>query len=110
MNTDRIEWHLWNWARWQYRGALVNGYASRASGGFRSGALREFDALVIEADNACALAVDAILNGCDMAERCAVHHLHLGAVYRFADLFPLLDAYQRARLAIGRGLDARGVV
>jgi hypothetical protein len=109
LDNDRIDWHLWNWTRWQHTGALVVGYASRASGGFRSGSLHEFDAMVVEADNECAIAVDVILAGLSPAQRCAVHHVHLDAVYRFVDAVLLATAYSAARFAIGRGLDVRGV-
>lgn len=107
MTDDRIDWHLWNWARWHRQAGERVGYSSRASGFSRTG-LRDFDAMVATVDSDCAGAVEAVLDGVSVSERCAVHHFHLDAVYRFPRI-PLADTYNAARAAIGRGLDRRGI-
>lgn len=112
MTDDRLQWHLDNWASWHMaRGqSLGGGYPTRASGGVRSIASQDFDTMVEAADIHCAEAVEAILDGCTVVQRCAVHHFHLGAVFRFPR--PGLGAeiaYRAAREAVRAGLVRRGI-
>ncbi len=67
----------------------------------------DFDSMVAAADATCARAVEPILDGLSPAERCAIHHRHLAAVFGF----PRVDvdvAYDRALEAVQRGLTCGG--
>lgn len=108
MTDDRIGWHLENWAEWMDRGTAGGaGYSSRASGGMGRSHSRDFDSMVAESDNRCAIAVDAVLDSMNPAERGSIHHFHIAAVYGFRD--PVKLVYDRARAKLGRELDARGI-
>lgn len=105
MDDARIDWHLWNWERWMQDGRIVRGYPSRASVG-GSTASRDFDAMVADADNRCAMACDAIIESLPLREHAAVYSAHLTAVRRV----DLTGAYDTAKAKIGRSLDRRGVI
>lgn len=121
MTEQRLDWHLENWAEWQQRDRVGTGHNRRASGGMISGSHygRPFDEMVQAADAKCAAAVEALLDGCSPAERCAVHHRYLAAVFRWRGIDPILDPvkalalseapYQRARTIIRNGLLKRGI-
>ena len=68
----------------------------------------DFDGMVAEVDRRCAEAVESALDDCTVAERCAVHHIHLHAVYR--PRIGLDAAYASARTHVAAGLDARGIM
>lgn len=111
MDDDRLDWHLWNWSNWQrssFAGTVRALWypASSPAIGISHGA--DFDELVAAVDQRCAEAVESALDGCTVAERCAVHHVHLHAVYR--PRIGLDEAYQAARRKIADGLDERGIV
>lgn len=113
MSEDRVTWHLQNWAEWHRdrKTSFGNGYGSRASGPFVGATnTREFEAMVVEADNRCAAAVEAILDGIPAMQRFSVHHQHLDAVYRFRRAEQVhVVLYANARMAIARGLSIRGI-
>lgn len=121
MTEARLDWHLDNWGQWQQRDRVGTGFNRRASGGMISGSHygRPFDEMVEAADAKCAAAVEAVLDGCSPAERSAVHHRHLAAVFRWRGIDPIAEPekaqalseapYQRARTAIRRGLVKRGI-
>jgi hypothetical protein len=108
--TDELEgrcaWHLANWAQWMRQSALKLSYPSRAPIIGKSGS-SDFDAMVATEDTRCAVAVDAIIDGLPVAERLAVHHVHLAAVWRpGADL---AGSYAAARDRVALGLTKRGI-
>lgn len=108
MTDERLEWHLWNWEQWQYRqkGSYGRGYPSRGLSGMGCSGSSDVDAMVQNADTRCATAVEAILSDLSPAERCAVHAVHLAAVFRMRDL---QGAYDRATEAVRKGLTMRGI-
>ncbi len=110
MSDERLAFHLVNWADWQRTRASDYGrrYPSRASGRMGVSGASDFDSMVEVADAICARAVEAILDGLAPAERCAVHHRHLAAVFRFPRV-ELERAYTAACEAIRRGLRSRGI-
>lgn len=112
MSEPRLDWHLWNWEQWQLRshfGSLrAHWYPAVGAEGPGAGTLNDFDDMVSAVDGRCAQAVESALEGCTVAERAAVHHKHLHAVYRLRE--PLEDCYARARCVIRATLDRRGIV
>lgn len=111
MTDDRLFWHLSNWSEWQKQDGVGIGYPRFASGGMgvSHGIGERFNLNVSEADARCARAVEAILEGVTPAERCAVHHVHLHAVYRFGRETSVEAAYDRAVEKVRKGLRARGI-
>lgn len=112
VTDDRLEFHLWNWENWQRRSRFWSfrrlWYPGRASGGMGNSGSIDFDAMVAHVDTRCAKAVEAALNNCAPAERCAVHHKHLDAVYRFR--LPLDVLYAAALARIADHLTRAGIV
>lgn len=113
MTDERLDWHLANWAEYMRprQSDYGRGYSGRASGGMGQSGSRDFDTMVEAADSDCARAVDAIICGsCTPIEQCAVHHYHLGAVFRFQRIGRGAElAYESAREKIGAGLVQRGI-
>lgn len=109
MSDDRLEWHLWNWEQWHYqqKGHYGRGYPKRAHGPMGASGSSDFDQMVAAADTRCALAVEAILNDLPPAQRCAVHAVHLAAVYHLRNL---QSSYDHATEAVRAGLTKRGIV
>ncbi len=112
MTDDRLDWHFANWATWQRAEyTIAHGYPSQASSGMGKTHRQRFDEQVTVADQRCAKAVEALLDGCTALERNAVHHLHLYAVFRFPRLGQCVEeAYSRAREHVRNGLLARGIL
>lgn len=99
MSDDRLDWHLWNWSAWQSRSRYAAfralWFPVRSVIGVGNMHSPDFDEAVGQVDAACARAVEAGLGGCSPAERAAVHHRHLEAVWRVRGD---LDAFYRAAL------------
>ena len=108
MTEDRVDWHLANWARWMRDGHVGTGYSSRASGGIGQSSNSDFESMCKNADNRCAFAVQAVIDGLSDAKRCALHHEYLHAVYLLK--WPLDVALREARYLVGRDLDRRGIM
>ena len=102
-----VEIWLDRWARWM-RGRAVHLEAPSRSPGFLtdiSGGYRDAEELAELAGHAKACdIIEATLDDLAPAERAAVWNIHLHAVYRLR--VPLLEAYARARQAIGQRLRA----
>lgn len=112
VTEDRIEFHLWNWSRWMGVRvvALPPGAPKKASGGMGVSHRSDVDTMTRAADNRCAAAVDAIIDGLSPIERAAIHHFHLEAVFRFPRVgLGAEKAYALARDRIGFELDRRGI-
>ena len=111
VTDDRLDFHLWNWANWHRSSVAATvralWYPAGASGMAVSHG-SDFDGMVAEVDHRCAEAVESALDDCPTAERCAVHHVHLHAVYR--PRIGLDAAYGSARLRLAAGLDERGIL
>jgi hypothetical protein len=67
----------------------------------------DLDAMIATADRRCAEAVEAALNDLPSALRCAVHAVHLAAVFRFRG--DVESLYDRATESVRRWLMARGI-
>lgn len=114
MTDERLDWHLWNWENWHYRGQtgdLARGFSNLASSGIGRKSSSDFDSMVASVDDRCALAVETILDECTPAQRSAVHHFHLAAVFRFPHIgYGAKVAYDEARERIRAGLTKRGIL
>lgn len=110
MSEAGLTWHLDNWAEWMrdQRTDFGWGYSNEDGSGAKSGTSRSFDSMVDEADMRCAQAVQAIIESLTPVESAAIHHFHIGAVYRFARNTSN-EIYQRARGLVGAGLIRRGI-
>lgn len=107
MSEVRLEFHLDNWRRFMRSDVIVDGYPGRTPGCVAGGISASFDELVDSADRRCAEAVDALMLGLNPAERVAINHVYLSAVFRFPrHNLPVL--LQSGRFKIARGLVSRG--
>ena len=109
LTLKRVEWHLWNWERWQNRPEADGDYPSKASSGLGRSSTRDFDEMADAAEVRCAEAVDVVIEELPPALRAAVRHMHGIAVFRCGRL-EMVEAYTEAKLRIGRGLALRGIV
>lgn len=102
---DQTDWHLQNWAAWMRTGGFSS-LAYQISEGHKGSTT--FDEMVENADRIAARAVDAILGNLPPAQQCAVHHVWLGASWRFPrnNVDALLEL---AKMAVRRGLSERGI-
>lgn len=79
VDYDRVEWHLWNWARYMrtggYAGLSISG---RASGGIGISHSADFDQLADLADRSSARACDAVIRDLKPLEQKAIRCAYLG--------------------------------
>lgn len=109
VTNDRLEWHLWNWERYIHSGEMRQlWFSKRAAVCVGNGTVADFDALCAVEDNRCALAVDAAVNSLPSVQRCAVHHKHTAAVFRFPRA-NLETEYEQAKVSIRRHLMRTGI-
>lgn len=97
-----------NWAQWMRSGGISLWYPSRASGGMGRSGASDFDAMCANADARCAAAVDALIEALPQNEKLAVHNVHTATVFKLRGSTRYL--YGEAKIKIGKGLDARGIV
>jgi hypothetical protein len=112
MTPQRLTWHFDNWAEWHKASSseMDNDLPERSGGGVFQCAPRDFDSLVASSDTRCAEAVEAILEGLPAVQRCAVHHVHLDAVFSFPrHAFSYVVPYEIARVMVAAGLVRRGI-
>lgn len=108
MAEARLEWHMANWARWMRHDQLADAWPHRAIGCIGGGYSTSLEDMEDEADLRCARAVDALVTGLCLAERIAVQHTYLHAVFRLPrHSLPVL--LERARTTIASGLVRRGI-
>lgn len=108
MTADRVQWHLWNWQGWMFRRGLRRlWYPSKASGGMGRSHRSDFDEMVAQVDARCARATFAVINDLPRPQCLAIHHKHLGSVYRVR--FDLDIAYAEGCVAVGKELTKRGI-
>lgn len=109
MTDERLAWHLHNWRQWHLESdrELAGDYP--ASVGLFTPP-RDWDDRLAASDARCAEAIETIVGDMQPAERAAVHHRHLAAVWRFARSdWSLERCYENALLRIRIGLIARGI-
>jgi len=68
----------------------------------------DFDQMCDSMEVRCAEVVDALVHDLPIDERIAVHHVHLGAVWRL-NRQRMEDVYERARQGLSDGLYRRGI-
>jgi hypothetical protein len=105
MNESRLKYYLEVWKEWMLSERYGRGYPSKAAG-FSSSGIGGFDDLSEQVEKADALAVDAVIEGLHPAQRVAIHHFHLSAVYKIRDIE---RQYESALDNLWRGLLARGL-
>ena len=108
MSEARLEWHFDNWRRWMRNDTVTDGAPHKAAGCVGGGYSQSFDDMADASDIRCARVLDALVSSLSIAERAAVNHQYLYAVWRHGrgDL-PLYLA--SARLKIAKWLVERGV-
>jgi hypothetical protein len=108
--SERVDWHLWNWARWMRSGQEVQGHARESQGLSSGGTSKGFDEMVETEDRRCAKAVNAILDNLPPTDRIAIYieQRVMKPVFTFTR-----KTYQRAlsdgKAALGRELNRRGI-
>lgn len=107
MPEARLEFHLDNWRRYMRSGVGVDGLPGRSVVCQGGGISATFDELVDAADMRCAQAVDALMLGLADAERAAINHVYLYAVFRFPRN-NLDDLLLSGRFKVAKGLVSRG--
>lgn len=111
MPEARLEWHMDNYRRYMRSEDYGRDYPARSSGFVAGGNSRSFDEMADASDIRCAQAVDALVGGLAPAERAAVNHTYLKAIFPAVFRFPrgnLAELLHSGRLKIARGLIARG--
>jgi hypothetical protein len=108
MSIVRLEFHFDNWRRWMRRDNVTDGAPHKAAGCVGGGYSQTFDDMVDAADVRCARIMDALVSSLSTAERAAINHEYLYAVWRHGrGELPLYLA--SARLKIAKWLVERGV-
>ena len=110
MSQERLEWHLHNWTQYMFRRVgtfRALWYPGRASSGIGRSSSSDFDQMVEHADARCARVTYAIINDLPRPQCLAIHHKHLGSVYRVR--YDLDKAYAEGCVAVGRELTKRGI-
>ena len=107
-SPERVEWHLWNWAKWMRSGANKQAAPRESSGLTSGGASQNFDDMVEAVDRRVAATMNVIIDDLPPAQGAAIHHEYLRAVYGFprGNFDALLI---EAKAGIGRGLAKKGV-
>lgn len=104
LSDERLDWHLENWTRWMKSGGVSLGYARM----YQVGRM-DFEAMCHAVDRWAARVVDAAIDSLAPADRAAVYHRHLAAIFRFPR--ESVDAvYRRARERLKIDLSRRGLV
>lgn len=105
LSSDRLDWHLENWAVWESSNwdaelayTLSSGYSMSV----------DFDQMCAEMDRRCAYATKAAIESLTPVEQCAVFNRLVAAVFRFRE--DRQAAWVRARYRLARELYLRGIV
>lgn len=112
VDSNTLDAHLRNWARWMQARQLPKGYPSSGSGGVLGYRTEDWDSdrAYDDLDGWLARNTDAAVNALAPAEQCAVYvEYELTAVWRFPRC-NREELLRRARLAIRATLARRGVV
>lgn len=108
MPVARLEWHFDNWRRWMRKDDVTDGAPGKACGCVGGGYSQTFDDMVDAADVRCAGIMDALVNSLTPAERAAIYHEYLYAVFRLTR-GNFAQTLETARLRLAVWLVARGV-
>ena len=108
-NETKVKEYLTEWAEWMKADNTKLGYPSKSLMLSSGGASTSFDDMCEVLDNTISKAIDAILEGVTISQRLAVHHYHLGAVWR-SSRSNIIDDYADALMAIEFGLRRRGLM
>lgn len=107
-NEAILDWHLSNWARWMSLDRVTRGAPTRACGCTSWGDSWDNDTAESRYERKQAACVNALIDGLNSAQRAAVYHQYLEAVFRFPR-----DNYAQllieARAVIAKGLWSRGM-
>jgi hypothetical protein len=106
---DRVEWHLYNWARFMRTGSYdILGMPGRACGGMGISHSADFDQLADQADRAAARTCDAVIRDLKPLEQKAIRCAYLGEMWES----PLQEGAVLvvAKEAMRIGLNRRGIV
>lgn len=102
----RLDWHLDNWARYM-REQDVEELECKIVDVYQSGSA-DFDTMCDHMERRCAITMEALVTDLPLPQRIAVHHFHLGAVWRMHRV-RIEDVYLLARVRLSDGLRARGI-
>lgn len=105
LSEDRLDWHLWNWARWveaKWDAELAYTISTATSGP------ASFDDLCVEMDRYCANVTRAAINSLTPVEACSIFNRLMNDVFRFRGSPEA--AWQSARARLARDLYTRGLV
>jgi len=108
LEHPRLDWHLDNWARYM-RERDVDELECKNIDIWQAGH-SDFDTMADAMERRCAVAFDSLVSDLPIAERVAVHHMHLDAVWRVNRPGMTIEAvYQQARETLSDGLRRKGI-
>lgn len=107
LEHPRLDWLFENWARYM-RGYETKFRLRAKTSRYWAQGCRDFDGMVTSADINDAVRTNACIEDLTVIEQCAIHHRHLGAVWRF-NREDEESVYARARGLLSTGLTRRGV-
>lgn len=110
MSTERVEWHVWNWANWEAASRESGiGYPSRACGGIENYRSTGDDEITFDATcKMQAAATAAVVNELPRTNQEAVRAVHLGGAWSLPRA--AMGLYYRDSIPmIGRGLTRHGI-
>jgi hypothetical protein len=100
---DRLTDYLTLWAAWVRRWKPSIGYPQRAAGLHTGGSVQSFADLTDQADDYAARTLNGMIESLPPAQQCAIHAIHLGAVWRFPRQ-NRDELYEQARTTLEAGL------
>ena len=102
-----VDWYLQNWVAWQHNSiGIDDSTTSQVAENYSS--TIDFDEACHRMDKRVGAITDVVINDLEPAEKCAIHHAYLQAVYRF-NRETLEMALSRAKLKVQVGLRRKGV-
>jgi hypothetical protein len=106
-NSRKVKEALDVWAEWMQRNTEKLGYPSKSI--LCSNGSTTFEDMIDVLEDSISEAIDAILDGCTISQRLAVHHFHLAAVWH-SNRTTIEDDYADALIKIEIGLRKRGLI
>jgi len=88
MDTERLHWHLENWALYMRSDSHKLGYPSKSAGflGAHNAACEDGSEIVYECEDLnSAKTMDAIIDSLVVNQRCAINHVWLHSVFVMRD-------------------------
>ena len=108
LSAERLDWHLWNWARWMDGTLIGSGHRNTASGGAVGYGSMSFEEMCARSDAICAEAVNAAIEDLPLLQKLAVHHVIMASVFRMRG--NPHDYFEEAKPTLARTIYARGIV